>query len=66
MAAQDCWMNSKDLEVLLKKPSDEMIERNISERDLLTVYFRELAMAVQTLPYDRRTDYICNQMGLNE
>jgi hypothetical protein len=43
-----------------------MIDHNIGERDLRTVYFRELAMKVQKLPYDQRTDYICNQLGLNE
>ena len=52
MAAQDCWMNSKDLMALLKVPSQKMMEHNMSERDLLTVYFRELAMRVQKLPYD--------------
>ena len=58
MAAQDCWMNSKDLMALLKVPSQKMMEHNMSERDLLTVYFRELAMRVQKLPYDQRTDFI--------
>jgi hypothetical protein len=46
LAAQDCWMNSKDLMGLLKVPSEQMLEHNIGERDLQTVYFRELAMRV--------------------
>ena len=66
MAAQDCWMNSKDLMALLKVPSQKMMEHNMSERDLLTVYFRELAMRVQKLTYDQRTDFISSQLGLNE
>ena len=66
MAAQDCWMNSKDLMALLKVPSQKMMEHNMSERDLFTVYFRELAMRVQKLPYDQRTDFISSQLGLNE